>query len=137
MNAIQDKEIFDVIDKTNVPKYITIVGGEPTDQLDGLIELAKLLKCDGYHILLFTRREKEWLLKHISDQDIKLFDIIVTEPYKKEFRIYDSTKDDGIHNAIGSANQNIWLTKDDVTYLAGNVSQLILNEDGLEVITNA
>lgn len=131
-------EIFDVINKTNVPKYITIVGGEPTDQLSGLIELAKLLKNNKYHIMLFTRREKQWILNHISNEDIKLFDIIVTGPYKKECRIYDSSKDDGIHNVIGSANQTIWLTRNDTTYLAGDVSQLILKKNGkLEVVENA
>lgn len=96
-------------------KFITIVGGEPTDQLEGLTKLCRLLKADGFHIIVFTWRSMvnklpgiwapeyaEWveMLKHV--------DIIVDGQYDSKHHIYDYEAGDGFHDAIGSGNQIVW-----------------------------
>lgn len=97
-------------------KYITIVGGEPLDQINGLAELCKLLKEADFHIIVFTH----YTLKDISlfasirengDSYVKLLhniDILVDGEYDETQRIYDENAEDGFHDAIGSANQVIW-----------------------------
>ena len=52
----------------NAPnKYITIGGGEPTDQIDNLIILCKELKKYGFHIMMYTWKElKKWNIRCIS-----------------------------------------------------------------------
>lgn len=101
------KEIVDVLDHHNVPKYITIVGGEPTDQEEGLKELINILQKRGYEAILFTWHDTEYLIRHFG---MELFDkiaYVVCGPYDETCRIYDTSKDDGVHNVIGSANQVI------------------------------
>ena len=100
-------EIVDVLDMHNIPKYITIVGGEPTDQLEGLKELIPLLKERGYETILFSWHDPEWIIKHLGYQLINDLSYVVCGPYEEEHRIYDTSKDDGIHNVIGSDNQII------------------------------
>lgn len=100
-------DIVDQLDKQNIPKYVTIVGGEPTDQIEGLIDLITILKNRGYHIMLFTWRSYEWVKDMIGRINLKKIDIMVTEPYIEEFRIYNTALDDGIHNVIGSGNQKV------------------------------
>ena len=38
-------------------------------------------------------------------------------------------KDDGLHNAVGSANQSVWITAHDKVISAGNISSLKLVRD--------
>lgn len=123
------------LDANFIPKYITIVGGEPTDQLDGLKELSRLLKEHGYHIMLFTWRGVEWVKQNLNDKEISNFDIIVTDPYVESERIYNVNRDDGIHNVVGSGNQRIWLPNEDKIYYARDVRMMILNkENNLKVV---
>lgn len=105
---INPVDIVNNLDRQNIPKYITIVGGEPTDQLEGLVDLISVLKERGYHIMLFTWRSYKWLKEEIGNINLKKIDILVTEPYDETMRIYDTSKDDGIHNVIGSGNQEIY-----------------------------
>lgn len=97
-------------------KFITIVGGEPTDQLEGLTELCKLLKADGFHIIVFTWRP----LQHLTvaggglryRELLENIDILVDDEYKADQRIYVEDKGDGFLGTIGSANQTIWDLKE-------------------------
>lgn len=100
-------EIVDQLDRQNIPKYITIVGGEPTDQLEGLVELISILKKRGYHIMLFTWHKFKWIKEMFGRVNLKNIDILVTEVYVEEQRIYNTDLDDGVHNVIGSGNQRI------------------------------
>ena len=99
--------VVDDLDKHNIPKYVTIVGGEPTDQIDGLVDLITILKSRGYHIMLFTWHTYDWIVKEMGYVNLRKIDILVTEPYLEEERIYNASLNDGIHNAIGSGNQEI------------------------------
>lgn len=118
-------EFLDCLERHNIPKYITLVGGEPTDQLEGLLGFARLAKEKGYHIILFSWHDKKWLEENLKD-GAKCFDIIVPGEYREELHIYNEEKDDGLHNAVGSANQSIWITAHAKAISAGIISSLKL-----------
>lgn len=118
-------EFLDCLERHNIPKYITLVGGEPTDQLEGLLGFARLAKEKGYHIILFSWHDKKWLEENLKD-GAKCFDIIVPGEYREELHIYNEGKDDGLHNAVGSANQSIWITAHAKVISAGIISSLKL-----------
>jgi organic radical activating enzyme len=128
------QEIVDAIEAKKLPKYITIVGGEPTDQMDSLKAITKLLKSLDYHIMLFSWRSYDWLKTQMTESELNNIDIVVTEPYMEEFRIYDNTKDDGLHNVIGSGNQEVWIPAKNIFYKAGDLASMTLSENNeLEV----
>ena len=102
------EEIVDMLDMHNIPKYITIVGGEPTDQLEGLKELIPLLKKRDYETIMFTWRDPVWVADQLGQDILADLAYVICGPYEEEHRIYDTAKDDGIHNAIGSDNQVIF-----------------------------
>ena len=125
-------ELADMINEGCDPnnKYITIGGGEPTDQVDMLIPFAKRLKEHGFHIMMHTWRD----LKHELDlifnhhmtayygissiekldfaekmwELIRHLDIIVDGEYKQEERLYQQELGDGMLSSIGSGNQRVW-----------------------------
>lgn len=118
----------------NAPhKYVTIGGGEPTDQIDNLIILCRELKKYGFHIMIYTWREVKELLKAPIPKNfipcnpdpkdyslawkelrekfnelIEYVDIIVDGQYKEEERLWNGDKGDGLISSVGSGNQIIW-----------------------------
>lgn len=128
----ETKEIVDVLDLHKIPKHITIVGGEPTDQEEGLKELVPLLAERGYEVVLFTWHDAAYLIRYFGFDLFKQLAYAVCGPYDETCRIYDVSKDDGIHNVIGSANQVIAKFTDDgsiKTIPVGKLDQ-IRYEDG-------
>lgn len=123
-------DFVECLERHAVPKYITIVGGEPTDQIEGLVEFGKLAKAKKYHIILFSWHNIEWLKENLQDARY-YFDIIVPGEYREELRIYDEKKEDGLHNVVGSANQFIWLPKEEIAIAAGEISSMSLNRDNV------
>ena len=125
-------------------KYITIGGGEPTDQIDNLIILCRELKKYGFHIMIYTWRNLKRLLKlnAISDNsfdEISVFrrkviellnyvDIVVDGEYKEELRMWDGTQADGFISSIGSGNQIIWDIRDRIGYAMKDIRALYLRE---------
>lgn len=90
-------------------KFITIVGGEPTDQLEGLTSLCKLLKEDGFHILLFTHHTLSYMSIRPQFHPLLYYiDVLIDGKYIRDKHIYNKDAGDGLHDAIGSANQTIW-----------------------------
>ena len=103
-------------------RYITIGGAEPTFQIDYLIPFCKMLKCSGFHIMIYTYRE----LLHefnISNKQyntpnkipvskwialLENIDMIVDGPFIQEQRMYQEDASDGFLSSIGSGNQRIW-----------------------------
>lgn len=72
---ISTNKILEICNKENV-EGITIHGGEPLDQADGLLELVRLIKKDNYNIILFTGYTK----KELSGSQLKVWncsDIVV------------------------------------------------------------
>ena len=128
------QDFLDCLNKHNIPRFITLVGGEPTDQLDGLVEFGRLAKADGYHIILFSWHDVEWLKAKLGDA-VCYFDIIIPGEYLESRRIYDESKDDGLHNMIGSDNQYIWLPKEGELAKAADLSSLALNKERVLEVT--
>lgn len=108
-------------------KYITIGGGEPTDQLEYLIPLVKKLKENGFHILMYTWRnliqeltDYKTFDREIKDQleeIMKYLDIIIDGEFIQEEKLWDpNDKENLARNFIGSGNQIIW----DISYGYGH-----------------
>ena len=122
--SIDPIELAADINEKAVNKYVTIGGGEPTDQIDNLIILAKELKKYGFHIMTFTWRDLEYVLndkppasqnnikypieKEKVEELLKHIDIIVDSEYHKHERLYKDDTNDGFFGSIGSGNQRIW-----------------------------
>lgn len=128
------QEFLDCLNNHKIEKYITIVGGEPTAQLDGLLEFGKLAKSDGYHIILFSWHSKEWLEEHLGNA-VLYFDIIVPGEYRASERIYDENRKDGIHNVIGSGNQLVWLPASEKWFPAADIFSLKLHVNNILEVT--
>lgn len=141
-------ELADMINEGCDPnnKYITIGGGEPTDQIDNLIPFTKRLKEHGFHIMMYTWRKLEYLRhapvytltddqrKHIDTYAIKnqfknllnYLDIVVDGEFKQEECLYQQDLGDGMLSSIGSGNQKIWDIKESrETSCNGNANILI------------
>lgn len=138
----------------NAPnKYITIGGGEPTDQIDNLITLCKELKEKyNFHIMVYTWRDLKKALindyenveinsskyEKLSDainELIKYIDVIVDGQYIEEERMWDGEKKDGFLSSIGSGNQRIWATNSMIGVRMEEIKSLKLREDNLLEVT--
>ena len=140
----------------NAPnKYITIGGGEPTDQIDNLIILCKELKEKyNFHIMMYTWRSlsKELELKPITTYSdgydkttlsfdrgigsklkelIQYIDIIVDGEFKLEERLWDGSKEDGFISSVGSGNQVIWDIHNRCGYAMRDINELTLTDNKL------
>ena len=112
----------------NTPnKYITIGGGEPTDQIDNLIILCKELKTKyNYHIMIYTWRDllkarRGYTTKDLNDNNnkypisvikvnelLKYIDILIDGEFDATQKLYEYDTPDGFYGSIGSGNQKIW-----------------------------
>ena len=125
-------ELADMINEGCDPnnKYITIGGGEPTDQIDKLIPFTKKLKEHGFHIMMYTWRDLKHELDLIFNHHVTAYygtssiekldfaekmwelthhlDIIVDGEYKQEERLYQQELGDGMLSSIGRGNQRVW-----------------------------
>lgn len=115
-------EVADMINEGCDPnnKYITIGGGEPTDQLDYLIPFAKRLKEHGFHILMYTWRDLRQALHSVLrsleftmrsrklKELIQYIDIIIDGEFKQEEVLWDINDSNTARNFVGSGNQIIW-----------------------------
>lgn len=103
------EEIADFIIENAPNKYITIGGGEPTDQIQHLIPLAKKLKKNGFHIMMYTWKSISKLISEpFGEELISHLDIVVDGEFKANERLYQEDLGDGMLSSIGSGNQIIW-----------------------------
>ena len=130
-------------------RYITIGGGEPTDQIENLIILCKELKKYGFHIMMYTWRDLlkamscdfEYVMPSCIDEAnysyrldlaikdlLQYIDIVVDGQYKEELRMWDGTKEDGLISSIGSGNQIVWDIRDKIGYAMKDIVALYLRE---------
>ena len=105
--------VYNIITNPNFNGYLTIGGGEPTDQLDELIELCKTMKVyrPKCHIMVYTWHDlyKENLFEDEKFSELfNYIDMVVDGEYKEDQRLYNETALDGFTNSVGSANQTIW-----------------------------
>lgn len=138
----------------NAPnKYITIGGGEPTDQIDNLIILCKELKTKyNFHIMMYTWKDLKHLLRFnninadLDQNDEELIlcakvntllnyvDIIVDGEFKLEERLWDGTKEDGLLSSVGSGNQIIWDIKHKEGYAMRDLDFLWIRPEDNELV---
>ena len=130
-------------------KYITIGGGEPTDQIDNLIILTRELKKYGFHIMMYTWRtlkyetslfwHKDLPYEHTKSvnswvQLLNNVDIIVDGEYKEELRLWDGTKEDGLVSSVGSANQIIWDVPNKIGYSMQDIDYLWIKPENNDLL---
>lgn len=137
-------------------KYITIGGGEPTDQIDHLITLCKELKKYGFHIMMYTWRELVNILsrQHINYDKIdevrkdplSIFildgaifpakfrellchvDIMVDGEFKQDEVLWDGSKEDGLLSSVGSGNQIVWDVQNEYGYYMRDINKISLDK---------
>ena len=115
-----------IIERTPMnERYITIGGAEPTMQIDKLIPFCRILKDNGFHIMMYTWRElnyelSEHTLPKVMDYPLdkidkskwydlfEVVDIIVDGQFVASKKLYQEDAADGFLSSIGSGNQKIW-----------------------------
>ena len=115
-NRYSVDDIVSKIEQYAPNKYITIGGGEPSDQMEGLLELTATLKHLGYHIMVYTWKDLEQMLMQEETKEdflslLTYVDILVDGEFKLEERLYQPAAADGFYSSIGSGNQTIWSTQ--------------------------
>lgn len=116
-------------------KYITIGGGEPTDQIDYLIPLCKELRKADFHIMMYTWRELSIEFRAEGEFRKKLLelfkyvDMIVDGQFKIEQKLYQEDAGDGLLSSIGSGNQIIWDTRQFIGYAMEDLNSIRLDEN--------
>lgn len=114
-NSIEQspQEIVDYISQYSDNKYVTIVGGEPLDQPEPLLELCKKLYDKDFHICLITHFLMEDIkIKH--PDLLKNISMLIDGKYDNTKRIFDTDTRPGILHVVGSSNQQIyWRDKKD------------------------
>lgn len=141
-SMIDHKLIVRKLNDMGSVKSVTIVGGEPTDQINGLVELCKELKANGYHIIVITWKSLEdiWKFDDVNKY-IELFyniDMLVDGVYDEHQRIYDDTETVPLYSFVGSSNQLIHdfskYTKDHKVFESYRITKDIIDmkirEDG-------
>lgn len=124
-----DCVVKSIIQEVGSDRYITIGGGEPTDQIENLIKLCMKLKNFGFHIMVYSWRKYEDI--KIDDKYknlLKYIDILVDGEYDNNKRMYRDNHDDGFLSSIGSANQKIVDVVNDKYYEMGELKGLTLNK---------
>lgn len=119
----------------NAPnKYITIGGGEPSDQLDNLLILCKELKKYNFHIMIYTWKD---LNNNINDfqELLDYVDIMIDGEYKQEERLWDGSKEDGLLSSVGSGNQTVWNIKKKIGYRMRDLKALSLTANNELIYT--
>ena len=122
-------------------RYITIGGGEPTDQIEPLIPFCKLLHENGFHIMMYTWRELNHLFHSNSKTDLqikilelfKYIDMIVDGEFKIEEKLYQEDAADGLLSSIGSGNQIIWDINKLTGYAMRDLNSISLDENNFVI----
>ena len=86
---ISVQELYEDIRRNPYLKGVTFSGGEPFCHVEGLLELAKMLKADGLHLMSFsgyTLEELEARGDAATDELLGLLDILVDGRYIDEQR---------------------------------------------------
>lgn len=122
---VEPREILELCSKENI-EGITIHGGEPLDQADGLIELIDLIKVSGKTVILFTgyiKKELDSKQKYVWNKS----DIVVAGRFQLKKRNVNL-------QFRGSTNQRVYIH--DGPYKNYKLSDgfttaiLTINEDG-------
>ena len=99
-------DLVDDIKKIGNP-YVTIVGGEPLDQYEGLVELLDRLWTEDVHTVVITHYTMEEIEKRYPNV-LNFAQCVIDGSYNKSLRTFDECKRLGIYQVIGSSNQRLW-----------------------------
>ena len=105
VNVVFEK-IAKIVKNTNCP-YVTIVGGEPLDQYEGVVGLINLLAIHGCHVCLITHYTLEGVQQRFP-YVLGSLNLLIDGKYDASCRIFDEEKKPGIYQVVGSRNQRIW-----------------------------
>jgi len=107
---------------------ITILGGEPLEQMEGLLELVRLAKDKALSVILFTGYKYEEV-KQTKPDLLKYIDVLIDGEYVQEKRSFERP-------LVGSANQNfIFLTdKYNMKSFSQNRIEVRIGKDGKTVL---
>lgn len=126
------EDIAGNIIKHSPNKYISISGGEPFDQKEDLARLVKILKSEGFNILVYSWRKIEDLI-HLEDKDVDTIldniDILIDDEYVEEENMYKEDSDDGMFSSVGSGNQTIWDMNNNIGYKLNECDALFMKEN--------
>ena len=133
-------DVANNIMKFSPNKYVSIGGGEPTDQFFELIELCRILHENGYHILVYTWKDIHSIMLNKKHKDhnnfkrlVRYCDIIVDGEYDETQRKYKEDAKDGFFNSIGSGNQKIWSITNDsmIGYRMKSIKNIYLDKNNI------
>lgn len=105
--------LADAIRRTPDIEGISVLGGEPFAQAAALATLTRVLRQDGYTVLVFTGYRLEALQQAPRDdwhQLLQATDVLIDGPY-------DRTQPDPTRRWIGSRNQVIHFLSDRYAHL--------------------
>lgn len=102
---------------------VTILGGEPFDQYQEILELSAQVQSFGLSVMIFTGYEVEEIKTKSQTKILSYTDILVSGRYEEDKRTMN-------HQWIGSTNQNIaFLTKRYQNYAIDNQNYVEINID--------
>lgn len=130
-NEISVSELLERIsNEENNIEGITLLGGEPLDQFEEIIELLNECKNIGLSTMLFTGYEMTEIAEKQMTLILDILDILITGRYDKIKRTMN-------HQWIGSTNQEIYFLTDryaDYEIENNNYTEITINADGSTTI---
>lgn len=98
------EDVAQDIRKNKLIHGVTLTGGEPFEQTEGLLELAQLLKAEGYDLWIYSGYLFEELMAghpHQKAPDLlRLCDVLVDGPFVQKLNSYEL-------KWVGSSNQRV------------------------------
>lgn len=130
--SVRPYEMVESIVKYAPAPYVTFVGGEPLDQITGLLEVCQELKERGFHIIVFTGYSLDSFSLKMQNDLMSRIDLLIDGEYLQTERIWDDEAIDGVRNFIGSGNQRIWMKEQDEIcgVYARDILQMMVLENG-------
>lgn len=87
------EELVHEIHQNRLVHGVTLTGGEPFEQAEGMFELAQLLKAEGYDLWVYSGYLFEELLAGHPDEFapklLRICDVLVDGPYVEALHSYD------------------------------------------------
>ncbi len=109
-NLFSPEEIIKAIDENPLLQGVTFSGGEPLCQVDGFLQLAKLVKERGLHLLIYTGYTMEELEERMKSEN-NLKELLMLTDHLIEGRYVEKKRNISLMYR-GSENQRIIDMKD-------------------------
>ncbi len=93
-------EIVAEVKEYNISNKVTLSGGDPLMQYDGMLSLATKLKELGFNIWLYTGYTLEQVKARGNEEILNVIDVLVDGRYEQELHQYEES-------FIGSSNQKV------------------------------